>query len=100
LGRFANLEWRIPPTACRGDALKGGFPRFSALGTGLDYLPASGPRFGMCRPEKGRNEMSGQSRFARSLVAAAAALLMSSVAVGTAVGPAQAGTTSVVAQFA
>ena len=44
--------------------------------------------------------MSGQSRFARTLVAAAAALLMSTVAVGAAVGPAQAGSTSVVAQIA
>jgi len=34
--------------------------------------------------------MSGQSNFTRTLVAAAAALLMSTVAVGTAVGPAQA----------
>ena len=44
--------------------------------------------------------MSGQSSFARTLVAAAAALLMSTVAVGTAVGPAQAGTTSAVSQTA
>ena len=43
--------------------------------------------------------MSGQSRFARSLVAAAAALLMSTVAVGAAVGPAQAGA-PISAQFA
>jgi len=34
--------------------------------------------------------MSGQSNFTRTLVAAAAALLMSTVAVGSAVGPAQA----------
>ena len=34
--------------------------------------------------------MSGQSQFARTLTAIAAALLMSSVAVGAAVGPAQA----------
>ena len=34
--------------------------------------------------------MSGQSNFTRTLIAVAAALLMSSVAVGAAVGPAQA----------
>jgi len=34
--------------------------------------------------------MSGQSQFARTLVAMAAALLMSTVTVGAAVGPAQA----------
>ena len=34
--------------------------------------------------------MSGQSKFTRTLVAAAAALVMSTVAVGSAVGPAQA----------
>ena len=33
--------------------------------------------------------MSGQSQFARTLTALAAALLLSSVAVGAAVGPAQ-----------
>lgn len=34
--------------------------------------------------------MSGQSNFSRSLIAAVAAVLMSTVAVGSAVGPAQA----------
>ena len=34
--------------------------------------------------------MSGQSKFTRTLVAAFAAVLMSSIAVGAAVGPAQA----------
>lgn len=34
--------------------------------------------------------MSGQSKFSRALVAAVAALVMSSVTVGAAVGPAQA----------
>jgi hypothetical protein len=41
-------------------------------------------------PEKGRLEMSGQSLFTRKLTAIAAALLVSSVAVSAAVGPAQA----------
>ena len=39
---------------------------------------------------KGRLEMSSQSKFTRTLVAIAAALAMSSVTVGAAVGPAQA----------
>jgi hypothetical protein len=39
--------------------------------------------------------MQGQSKLTRTLVAAAAALLMSSVTVGTAVGPAQAVNTSI-----
>ncbi len=42
------------------------------------------------RAKKGRLEMSGQSKFSQTLVAAFAALLMSTVAVGAAVGPAQA----------
>jgi hypothetical protein len=41
-------------------------------------------------PVKGRIQMSGQSKLNRTLVAAAAALLMSTVTVGAAVGPAQA----------
>ena len=39
---------------------------------------------------KGRLEMSSQSKFNRTLVAIAAALAMSSITVGAAVGPAQA----------
>ena len=39
---------------------------------------------------KGRLEMSSQSKFTRTLVAIAAAVAMSSVTVGAAVGPAQA----------
>lgn len=40
--------------------------------------------------QKGRMKMSGQSQFKRTLVAIAAALFMSSITVGAAVGPAQA----------
>src|SRR6476619_2845412 len=40
--------------------------------------------------QKGRIEMSSQSSFTRTLVAIAAALVMSTVAIGAAVGPAQA----------
>lgn len=39
--------------------------------------------------------MSGQSKITQSIIAAFAALLMSSVAVGAAVGPAQAFTTPI-----
>jgi len=39
---------------------------------------------------KRENEMSNQSPFSRTLIAIAAALAMSTVAVGAAVGPAQA----------
>jgi hypothetical protein len=50
---------------------------------------------GMVRPinsrsEKGVREMSSQSPITRTLVAIAAALALSTVAVGAAVGPAQA----------
>lgn len=38
----------------------------------------------------GRMKMSGQTKFTRTLVAIAAALVMSTVSVGAAVGPAQA----------
>ena len=39
---------------------------------------------------KGRMKMSGQTQFTRTLVAIAAALVMSTVTVSAAVGPAQA----------
>jgi hypothetical protein len=42
------------------------------------------------RSKKGSFKMSGQSNISRTLIAAIGALLMSSVAVGAAVGPAQA----------
>jgi hypothetical protein len=45
--------------------------------------------------EKRRVQMSSQSPFTRSLVAIAAALIMSTIAVGAAVGPAQANATPV-----
>ena len=41
-------------------------------------------------PRKGRLEMSSQSQFTRTLIAIVAALAMSTVTVGAAVGPAQA----------
>jgi hypothetical protein len=42
------------------------------------------------KPAKGRFQMSSQSQLSRTLVAIAAALAMSTVAIGAAVGPAQA----------
>jgi hypothetical protein len=41
--------------------------------------------------KNGRFQMSSQSQFTRTLVAIAAALVMSTIAVGAAVAPAQAG---------
>ena len=41
-----------------------------------------------CDPQKGRMKMSG-SKFQRHLIAAFASLLMSSIAVGAAIAPAQ-----------
>jgi predicted ATP-binding protein involved in virulence len=41
-------------------------------------------------PRKGRVEMSSQSQITRTLIAVVAALAMSTVAIGAAVGPAQA----------
>jgi len=45
--------------------------------------------------QKGRFQMSSQSQFRRTLIAMAAALVMSTVAVGAAVGPAAANANSV-----
>jgi hypothetical protein len=45
--------------------------------------------------QKGRFEMSGQQTITRTLIAAIGALLMSSVAVGSAVAPAQVNATPV-----
>jgi hypothetical protein len=44
---------------------------------------------------KGRLKMSSQSQFTRTLIAMAAALIMSTVTVGAAVGPASANTNPV-----
>jgi hypothetical protein len=64
------------------------FSRFSGIGTHLE-LNRTSTRDGK-RAKKGRLEMSDRSKFSRTLVAAVAALLFSSVTVGAAVGPAQA----------
>jgi hypothetical protein len=64
------------------------FWRFSAIGTAFELTLASARNLNR-GPAKGRFGMSGQSHFTRTLVAFAAALLMSTVAVSAAVGPAQ-----------
>jgi hypothetical protein len=45
-------------------------------------------------PQKGESKMTGQSSLKRSFLAISAAIAMSSVAVGAAVGPAQAASAS------
>jgi hypothetical protein len=64
------------------------FSQFSGIGTGLELLlvPARNQK---ADRQKGDFRMSAQSHFTRTLVAFVAALLVSSVAVGAAVGPAQ-----------
>jgi hypothetical protein len=64
------------------------FSRFSGIGTPLELNRIS-TRDGK-RAKKGRLEMSDRSKFSRTLVAAVAALLFSTVTIGAAVGPAQA----------
>jgi hypothetical protein len=64
------------------------FSRFSGIGTHLELNPTS-TRDGK-RSKKGRLKMSDHSNFSRTLVAAVAALLFSTVTVAAAVGPAQA----------
>jgi hypothetical protein len=66
----------------------GTFWRFCGIGTAFELYPASAANWNW--PRKGRIQMSGQSTFTRTLVAVVAAVLMSSVTVGAAVGPAQA----------
>jgi hypothetical protein len=64
------------------------FSRILGIGTRLELKPAS--TRDEERERKGRYEMLDQSKFSRTLVAAVAALLFSTVTVGAAVGPAQA----------
>ena len=64
------------------------FSQISGIGTPLELYLAPA-RTLKKRIGKGRFGMSAQSHFTRTLVAFAAALFVSSVAVGAAVGPAQ-----------
>jgi hypothetical protein len=64
----------------------GGFLGLARLLIRKGHRPAGSSR----RARKGRIQMSSQSPITRTLIAIAAALVMSTVAVGAAVGPAQA----------
>jgi hypothetical protein len=68
--------------------LSNNFSRFFGIGTHLE-LTRTSTRDGK-QAKKGSFKMLDQSKFSRTLVAAVAALLFSSVTVGAAVGPAQA----------
>jgi hypothetical protein len=73
---------------------KHNFPQFSGIGTRLELSCASAATKEASR-QKGEFKMSAQSTFKRTLVAIAAALLTSTVAVSAAVGPAQVASTDV-----
>ena len=67
--------------------------RFSAIGTLFEYLQATG-RMGACLGKRGI-QMSVMSSIKNSFAALTAALALSALAVGSAVGPAYAAGTSV-----
>lgn len=67
----------------------------SAIGTALEYIEAWTRRPETVGHEKGRIQMSGQSKIMSTVIAAIASILVSSVAVGAAVGPATGGTNPV-----
>jgi hypothetical protein len=89
LGSFAKRQWEIPPTRAEKSAGSDVFGGFSGLARLLNCT-SHRPQLEIGTGEKGDFQMSGQSKLNRTLVAAAAALLMSTVTVGAAVGPAQA----------
>ena len=89
LGIFTKARWRIPPTQLPKSAsiiIFGGFQGLAQLLNCTWHRPATDE----ADRQKGDLEMSGQSQFVRTLTALAAALLVSSVTVSAAVGPAQA----------
>jgi hypothetical protein len=67
-----------------GQTIFGGFAGLARPLNSNVHRPASKP----AGPKKGRLEMSGQTTITRTLIAALGALLMSSVAVGSAIAPA------------
>ena len=79
-----TLGWEIPQSWSQLNS----FSQFCGIGTLLDYQCSSASN--QTRWSKRRLEMSSQSQFTRTLVAIAAALIMSTVAVGAAVGPVEA----------
>ena len=84
LVRFAN-SWLVKPAK---SIPARHFWQFSRIGTGLELEGISIRN--QSADEKGRMKMSGQSKLSQTILAAVAAVLVSSVAVGAAVGPAQA----------
>jgi hypothetical protein len=89
-----HQPWVVNPANCRrASECSRNFPQFSAIGTALVLILAPA-RERKADRQKGRLQMSAQSHFTRTLVAFAAALLVSSVAVGAAVGPAQVASTA------
>ena len=89
---FPTEAWEILPTFAgkksQSSLLEPGFSQFSAIGMLLDYHLTSAPQTKSGREKE--SSMSSQSQFTRTLAAMAAALVMSTVAVSAAVGPAQA----------
>jgi len=79
-----TLGWETPLFA----SLSASFSQFSGIGTLLDWKCSSTGN--QTSRSKRRLKMSSQSQFTRTLVAIVAAVVMSTVAVGAAVGPAQA----------
>jgi hypothetical protein len=82
-----SLGWQDLPTRPKNTILTD-FSQFCGIGTALELYLASTRDKG--RAKKGSFQMSSQSQFKQTLLAAVAAVLMSTVAVGAAVGPAQA----------
>jgi len=87
LGKIPKGSWRILPTRTPAAAEIKIFGSFLKLARGLNsnvHRPAT-RKLGR---KKGDLKMSGQQTITRTLIAAVGALLMSSVAVGSAIAPA------------
>src|SRR4051794_11089738 len=74
------------PNLHHSRGISGGFRRLARPLNSIGYRS----RWTFRRIKKGRIQMSAQSHLTRTLIAIAAALVMSTVTVGAAVGPAQA----------
>jgi hypothetical protein len=88
LGAFRQVLVGETSQPAAGPPPSNHFSLFSGIGTHLELNRTS--TRDEERAKKGRLEMSGQSKFSQTLIAAVGAVLLSSVAVGAAVGPAQA----------
>jgi hypothetical protein len=99
LADFAKCGWRIfpnPPAKFAISSIFGGFPRL-ARPLNKEWHELADQKWRAKR--KGRIQMSGQSKIMSTLIAAIASLLVSSVAVGAAVGPAHVAADSVEASI-